>query len=461
MTLRPEERRERPATAGSLSLRQGQELGPELYELAELLYPVCRSLTGPGVRETLELVTRQAGIELAITEIPTGTKLYDWTVPREWVIREAHVTDPNGVRVIDFADSNLHVVGYSVPVRARVTREELDLHLHSLPDAPNLVPYRTAYYADTWGFCLAHHVRESLTEPEYDVVIDAERVDGSLTIAEARVAGSSDGEVLLSCNTCHPSLANDGVSGIALCGLLAREVAASRPRLGYRFLFGPGILGPLAWLSQNEHELARVRHGLVVSCVGDSGALTYKRSRQNTAATDRIVEFALRELGVETRLLPFVPWGGDERQFCSPGFDLPVGCLSRTPHGEYPEYHTSADDLGLISSDALAQSWDAYAAVLSALDGNVVYERLDPKGEPQLGRRGLYREVSAGLPTDAESLERARLWVLNLADGRHDLIEIANRAQLPSAIIGHAAAELLQVGLLRIVDDGRASQATP
>lgn len=442
----------RPSVAGSDAdwpLPHGAEIGAELYRLVERLFPIARSLTGDGVRETLDVLEREFGVELERSEIASGTPLYDWVVPREWRLREAHITRVGGERVVDVADSNLHIVGYSTPVSARMSREDLDAHLHSLPDQPDLVPYRTAYHADTWGFCIADRVRREMSDEEYDVHIDAELVDGAMSLAEARVEGRSPREVLLSCNTCHPSLANDGVSGIALTALLARELAKTSPRLTHRFLFSPGTVGPLAWLAQNEPGLERVAHGLVVSCVGDDGPVTYKRSRRADSATDRVAVEILASLDVEHRLEPFVPWGGDERQFCSPGFDLPVGCLSRTPHGAYPEYHTSADDLELVTPGALAQSWDVYRAMLYAFDVNVTYVSQNPKGEPQLGRRGLYRSVSAGLPTGAQELERARLWVLSLSDGRHDLAAIAERSELPWDAIVAAARELETAELIR------------
>ena len=430
----------------------GAELGQELYALVERLYPIPRSLTGDGVRETLAVLERDVGVDLRTYEIPAGTPVYDWVIPKEWRLTGAYIATLDGVRVVDVADSNLHVVGYSRPVRERMTREALDGHLHSLPDQPELVPYRTSYYGETWGFCLAHDVRETLTADEYEVVIDSEHSDGSLTFAEAVVAGSTSREVLLSCNTCHPSLANDGASGIALAALLARELARTTPRHTYRFLFGPGTLGPLAWLQQTETELDRLAHGLVISCVGDSGPVTYKSSRRGDSSTDRIVSAVLSGLGLEYQIDPFVPWGGDERQFCSPGFDLPVGVLSRTPHGQYPEYHTSADNLELVSPEALAQSWDVYRAVLAAFDANVLYESTNPKGEPQLGRRGLYDKVSRGLPTEAQQRERARLWILNLADGAHDLAAIVARTGMPWQVIAEGAAELERAGLLRVLE---------
>ena len=426
-------------------------MAEELYRLIERLYPIGRSLTGPGVRETLAVLQHEVGVELEPTEVPTGTPLYDWTVPQEWRVREAYIATLEGRRVIDIAESNLHVVGYSTAVRERMPRERLDAHLHSLPDQPDLVPYRTSYYGDTWGFCIAQRVRQQLTDAEYDVVIDSEHIDGALSLAEAHVAGESTDEVLLSCNTCHPSLANDGVSAIALNAILARELARTTPRLTYRFLFSPGTLGPLAWLARNEGRLDRIGYGLAISCVGDSGPVTYKRSRRGQSRTDRVAAAVLAQHDLDHRLEQFVPWGGDERQFCSPGFDLPVGALSRTPHGEYPEYHTSADDLGLVSPRALAESWDVCCALLAAFEANVVYQSTNPKGEPQLGRRGLYPKLSTGLPTDAQRLERARLWILSLADGRHDLAAMVERSELPWDVAAHAAAELERVGLVRPV----------
>ena len=426
-------------------------MADELYGLVERLYPIGRSLTGAGVRETLSVLEQSHSVELARTELASGTRIYDWSVPREWRVNDAYVARLDGTRVIDLADSNLHLVGYSHPLSERVRREELEAHLHSLPGQPDLIPYRTAYYADSWGFCLTDDARRALGDAEYDVLIDTELFDGSLTLAEARVAGGSEAEVLLSCNTCHPSLANDGVSAIALTALLARELGRLAPRLTYRFLFGPGTLGPLAWLARNEPGLDRLVHGLVVSCVGDGGPVTYKRSRQGDSATDRVVTAVLAGLGREHTIEPFVPWGGDERQFCSPGFDLPIGCLSRTPHGAYPEYHTSADDLSLVTPAALAESWDVFTAVLRGFEENLTYRSENPKGEPQLGRRGLYRKVSGGLPTDEQALERARAWVLNLADGEHDLAAIVERSSLPWPVVNEAAQELEAAGLLRAV----------
>ena len=273
--------------------------------------------------------------------------MFDWTVPREWNIRDAYVKGPDGRRVIDFQESNLHVVGYSVPVRVRLPLAELRKHLFSRPDRPDVVPYRTSYYAESWGFCVSHRQLEQMPEGEYEVVIDSTLEAGSLTYGEYYLRGATDDEVLISCHICHPSLANDNLSGMALVAHLARHLSSRPRRYSYRFLFIPGTIGSITWLARNEEQASRIRHGLVVTGVGDPGPFTYKRSRRGDAEIDRAAAHVLRHAGGPYSIRDFSPYGYDERQFCSPGFNLPVGCLMRTPHGEYPEYHTSADDLTL------------------------------------------------------------------------------------------------------------------
>jgi aminopeptidase-like protein len=409
-----------------------------MHQLMERLYPICRSLTGAGVRETLGIVGEL--IPLERTEIPTGTEIFDWKAPREWNISGARLQGPDGV-VCDFAHSNLHVLGYSVPVDERLTLEQLRPHLFSDSERPAVIPYRTSYHNENWGFCLPHEVAESLPEGEYHAVIESTLGEGNLTYAEHVLAGESDDEVLLSTYICHPSLCNDNLSGIVLLTALARRLGSSPRRFTYRFLFSPATLGPLAWLSQNEDRLGRVRHGLVAACTGDAGALTYKRSRRGTAEVDRAAAHVVRARGGEVR--HFTPLGGDERQFCSPGFDLPVGVLSRTPQDEFPGYHSSADDLASVKPEHLADSLDAYVEVLDILEGNETYVNLSPKGEPQLGRRGLYRSIGGG-----SFAEGALLWVLNLSDGEHDLLAIAERSGLPFGEIRSAADALLEAELL-------------
>jgi aminopeptidase-like protein len=417
--------------------------GEELYKLVAELYPICRSITGDGVRRTLEIVDREIGLE--VHEVPTGTQVLDWTVPREWNVRDAWVAAPSGERVIDFQASNLHLLGYSVPVRATMPLAELSQHLYTLPDHPDWVPWRTSYYAERWGFCASQRLVDSLPDGDYEVCVDTTLADGHLTYGEHLVEGETADEVLVSCHVCHPSLANDNLSGIAVATRLARLLAEARPRYSYRFLFAPGTIGSITWLARNSDRLGRIRHGLVLACVGDPGGFTYKRSRRGDAEIDQAVAHVLgRRPG--HRVVDFTPYGYDERQFCSPGFDLPVGCLSRTPYAQYPEYHTSADDLDLVGPAQLQESLEVCWEVVGVLEGNRRYENLSPKGEPQLGRRGLYGQI--GGRSDAEERQMAMLWVLNLSDGEHSLLDVAERAGLPFALVADVAGALEQAGLL-------------
>ena len=417
-----------------------------MYELASELFPVCRSITGEGLRATLRTI--QKSIPISVHEIPTGTAVLDWTVPQEWNIREAYIADLSGRRVVDFKSNNLHVLNYSIPVKKRISLTELKAHLHSLPDKPDLIPYRTSYYNPTWGICLSHNQLESMTDPEYDVCIDSTLTDGHLTYGEYLLAGESTGEILISCHSCHPSLANDNLSGIVLSTALAKVLGGEMRRLSYRFIFAPGTIGAITWLSQNETAVSRTKGGLVVACVGDSGDFNYKRSRQGTSELDRAVEYVLAQSGRPFKVRPFSPYGYDERQYCSPGYNLAVGSLTRTYHGQYPQYHTSADNLNFISATALADSLGMYLEVIEVLEHNLTYENQNPKGEPQLGRRGLYRALG-GLP-DAGAQEVALLWVLNLADTKHTLLEIAQQSGLPFVAIAKAAERLEEFGLLRV-----------
>jgi aminopeptidase-like protein len=420
--------------------------GEELYKLVAELYPICRSITGDGVRRTLEIVDRELGGGLEVAEVPSGTQVLDWTVPREWNVRHAWVADPAGRRVIDFSASNLHLLGYSVPVRATVPLAELKEHLFTLPDHPDWVPWRTSYYAERWGFCASQRLVDSLPEGDYQVCVDTTLADGHLTYGEHLVRGRTDEEVLVSCHVCHPSLANDNLSGIAVATGLARRLAGGRPRYSYRFLFAPGTIGAITWLARNEDRLDRVRHGLVLACLGDPGGFTWKRSRRGDAEIDRVVAHVLGRPGRPHRVVDFTPYGYDERQFCSPGFDLPMGCLSRTPYAAYPEYHTSADDLDLVGPDQLQGSLELCWEVTRVLEANRRYLNLHPKGEPQLGRRGLYGSI--GGRSDAQERQLAMLWVLNQSDGRHSLLDVAERSGVPFALLAEVTATLEEAGLL-------------
>lgn len=427
----------------SVSIRQSPGIGETIYSLAAEIFPICRSITGNGVRETLRRLKRY--IDLSVYEVPTGTRVFDWTVPREWNIKDAYIKSENGERVVDFNRSNLHVLGYSVPVHTKLTLEELKQHIYTIPDQPDLIPYRTSYYNEQWGFCMSHRQLMSLPDGVYEVLIDSSLVEGHLTYAEYRHPGRSDEEVLLSAHICHPSLANDNCSGVALLTHLARMLSSADTHYSYRFIFAPGTIGAITWLARNEHVLTRVRHGLVVSCVGDSGEPTYKKSRRGDALVDRAMSHVLYHSGKDARILEFSPYGYDERQYCSPGFDLPVGLFQRSQFGTFPEYHTSGDNLQFIRPEYLAESFGLMAAMIEILENNQVFLGTCQKCEPQLGRRGLY---------ESDSRRRlAMLWVLNLSDGKHALLDIAERAGLPFADILMAARRLIGNGLLEAVGD--------
>jgi aminopeptidase-like protein len=422
-----------------------RELGREAYDLMRRLFPLCRSLTGSGVRATFDVLEEY--IPLTRSDVPSGARVYDWTIPHEWNVSDAYIATSDGRRVVDFHRSNLHVVSYSEPVRATLSLEALRPHLHSLPDKPDVVPYRTSYYERTWGFCLSHRQLLELEPDEYEVVIDSTLAPGHLTYAELELDGQLQDEILISTYVCHPSLANDNLSGIAVATILAKQLAHRPRRHSYRFLFAPGTIGPLAWLDRNRERLGLIRHGLAVACMGDDGALTYKRSRHGDVEIDRAAEITLRDRGAPHRVIEFKPWGGDERQFCSPGFDLPLGALTRTAHADYPGNHTSADALDRIRPETLAGSIQACLQVLGVLETNRTYVNLFPHGEPQLGRRGLYRSAGGAVTTPAD--ERAILWVLNQSDGSRTLLDIACQSGFPYTTILGAAQRLQQAGLVR------------
>jgi aminopeptidase-like protein len=414
--------------------------GEKLHHHVTSLYPICRSITGEGLRQTLRYIAEH--IPLVIHEVPSGTKVLDWEVPLEWNVRGAFVATNAGDKVIDFARHNLHLLQYSVPVDRVVSREELERHLHSLPDQPEVIPYRTSYYSSTWGFCLAHRDRVAMTDPAYRVLVDTILAPGSLTYGECVLqGGDSAEEVLVSVHSCHPSLANDNLSSIAVAIATAQELAAQSHRYTYRFLFMPGTIGAITWLACHRDIVPRIRHGLVLSCLGDAGPSSYKRSRQGNALIDRYASHVLTARGHGERVHAFSPYGYDERQYCSPGFNLPVGCLMRSRNGTFPEYHTSADNPDFVQSAALADSFEVLGQILYLIEHDTTWYATSPYGEPQLGRRGLYGD---GEGYDWISL----LWVLNLADGKHTLLDMAERADKPFATIAAAAAAAARAGLL-------------
>jgi aminopeptidase-like protein len=418
----------------------GEEVGAELIGLIEELFDVPRSLTGDGVRATLERLRRDVPLELV--ETPSGTKVYDWVVPREWNLRGAWIEREDDTRVLDAADTPLHVLGYSLPVDDVMSLDELRRHVFTHATEPDWIPYRTSYWEEQWGFCMSGRQLDSLADGNYRVVIDTTLENGALTSGELELPGETNAEFLLSTYVCHPALANDNLSGVVVLWALARTLARQQLRYTYRLLWSPGTLGPLCWLARNAERLDRLEHGLVVSCVGDPGPLRYKRSRRGTSAIDRAGAEVLAGKP-DSIVSDWQPTGGDERQFCSPGFNLPVGVLSRTPHGLFPEYHSSADDLTLVTPEALAESFRTALEIIDLIETNGVYRNLSPYGEPQLGKRGLYQSVP-----DGTNPELAMLWVLSLADGSSDLLAIAERSGLPFSAIREAAAALEQHELL-------------
>ncbi|HZF26881.1 MAG TPA: DUF4910 domain-containing protein [Steroidobacteraceae bacterium] len=429
------------------SLDKCRTLVGDAWAMMEELYPICRSITGEGVRRTLAAVGKR--IPLEITEVPSGEKVFDWEVPREWNVREAWIKDEKGRRVVDLRDHSLHLVSYSTPVRDTLSLAELRPHLHTLPEHPEWIPYRTSYYKESWGFCMKQSALDALQDGRYEVCIDSTLAPGHLTYGECVIPGASDQEFLFFTHVCHPSLCNDNLTGIALATVLARELQRTKPQLTCRFVFAPGTIGSITWLARNESTTNRVRHGLVLGLLGDRGPLTYKRSRRGIAPIDRAAAHVLSRISPAARVVDFSPYGYDERQLCSPGFDLPVGRLTRTPNNEYPEYHSSADDFSILDQGSLAESLLACAAIVRIALRDASYENLNPKCEPRLGKRGLFRSTGGTHPGE---FEHALLWVLNQSDGSHSLLDIAERSALPFDLIAAAADALEEVQLLRATD---------
>jgi aminopeptidase-like protein len=415
--------------------------GRGLYEFAARLYPICRSITGNGVRQTLSLIGER--VPLTLHEVPSGSRVFDWQIPLEWNVEDAAVIDADGRRVVDFAAHNLHLVSYSEPMQTSLSLQDLLPRLHVLPEHPEWIPYRTSYYRRDWGFCMRARERAALRPGRYRIEIKTSLAPGSLSYGELLLRGRTREEVLFFTHVCHPSLANDNASGMAVATALAEWIAAAPRRLTYRFVFAPGTIGSLTWLKRNEPRLARVRHALVLALLGDPGKLTYKRSRRESSEIDAIASYALGEDAV---VVPFTPYGYDERQLCSPGFDLPAGRLTRSVNGGYPQYHTSADDLSFITPESLEGSLEACQRIVEVMETNRRYVNLKPKGEPKLGDRGLYGALGGGSPS---AREHAMLWVLNQSDGAHSLLEIARRSGLQLALLGEAARALEAAQLIR------------
>jgi aminopeptidase-like protein len=425
-------------------LCEGHEMGQQMLDLIAELYPIPRSITGNGVRQTLALIGRHITFDLH--EIPSGTAVLDWTVPKEWNIRDAYIADAQGTRVVDFRNSPLHVVGYSVPVRGRFQLSELKKHIFTLPAHPDWIPFRYSYYDENWGFCMTHNEFEKLEDGEYDVVIDSSLEDGSLTYGEWYLRGSCDDELLICVHMDHPAMCNDNLSGVAVATFLAKLLGQlGGTRLSYRIIFIPTTIGSITWLSRNKARLGRVKYGFSMTCVGDAGGFTWKETRRGNTEIDRTVKCALRESGEKHELWEFTPFGFDERQFCSPGFNLPYGCLFRTYSHHYPENHTSADNLDLMQPDKLTDALKLCIEIANILEGNEKFLNTSPEAEPQLGKRGIYRKVGGPIPQ--EHLIHL-FWVLNYSDGEHSLLDIAEKSKFTFSDLRRAADILLEHGLL-------------
>jgi len=426
------------------SEKEMKDDGQMMMEFIARLFPICRSITGNGVRKTLDIISEIIPIDRY--EIPSGTQVFDWDVPKEWNIRSAWIRNSRGETIIDFADSNLHVLNFSAPVHTTLSLSQLKEHLYTIPSQPDLVPYRTSYYQENWGFCMSHNQMMSLPEDNYEVYIDSSIDKGYMSFGEYFIPGEISDEVLISTHICHPSLANDNLSGIAITAFLAKELSKRRHRYSYRFLFIPGTIGAITWLSLNERRTKYIKHGLIASLLGRSGAFTYKKSRQGNAEIDHLVQQVLRLKKIEHEVRPFSPYGYDERQFCSPGFNLPVGCLSRTSWAEYPEYHTSADNMDLINAETLKESLEVFKIITTMLDSNRRYLNVNPKCEPQLGKRGLYNQV--GGDHSGKDVQMAMLWVLNYSDGFHTTLDICEKSGIEYSIVEVAIKKLIEARLL-------------
>jgi aminopeptidase-like protein len=421
----------------------------KLEHYFDRLWPVCRSLTGNGNRETLKILSEI--IPLEIRDVQSGTKCFDWTIPPEWNIKEAWIK-MKGEKIIDFAENNLHLLGYSAPFSGKLPYEELKEHLYTLPEQPDLIPYLTSYYSRRWGFCMRHSDFEKFSKDAlFEVHIDSSlNESGSMTIAEAVIRGQSEEEVLLSTYFCHPSMANNELSGPLVSAFLYNKLKnVGQLKYTYRFIFIPETIGSIYYLSQmGEHWKKYLKAGFVITCIGDRGAFTYKKSRRGNALPDRVVELLLEQTEKEYKILDFFPSdGSDERQYCSPGFNLPVGSLMRSMYGKYPEYHTSGDNKNFISFPAMEASINKYFEAITMIERNEFYVNTMPFCEPQLGKRGLYPTLGSS-KKNAETVA-SMMWVLNLADGEHDLIAISRRSGIPFHELLPVVDTIVKNGILR------------
>ncbi len=442
------------------------EIGDKMFRFMEMLYPINRSITGEGVRKTLRLIQKK--IDLKIFEISSDTQVFDWTIPNEWNIQDAYIMNSANKKILDYNESNLHVLQYSTPIKQKISLNELKKHIFTLPEQPNIIPYVTSFYSENWGFCMKHNEFLKLDDEEYFVCIDSNHKKGHLTYGEYFIKGNVDEEILISTYVCHPSLCNDNLSGPILTTFLAEFLSKFQLHYSVRFLFIPETIGAITWLSINEQNVKNIAHGLVATCLGDSGISTYKKSRDGDNIIDKIVEEVLIESGEEYKILDFWPSGSDERQFCSPGFNLPIGSLMRTPYDMFDEYHTSADNLSFMRKDCLANSLLKYLLVIFKLEekyegfkqkrkiletkksvkNDPVFVNLFPKCEPQLGKRGVYENIGGVKEQDTLKQKKAIQWILNLSDGTHSLHDVEKKSGLDYTLLTDVSNILIDKKLL-------------
>lgn len=410
------------------------------------LWPLCRSITGPGYRQSFDILSEL--VPYKKIHFKTGKKIFDWTVPKEWIPKSAYIIDPNGKKRADFSVNNLHLLGYSTPIRTTMSLEQLKPHLYSLPRQSRAIPYVTSYYKQRWGFCLTHQELKTLPQGNYRVVIDTEFRSGSVQLGEAVLSGKTDQEILIWTYLCHPSMANNELSGPLVSAFLYKKIATKKNRkFTYRFVIGPETIGSLCYLSlRGEHLKKKLAAGFVVTCVGDNGKFTYKLSRRGDSIGDQAAREVLKESG-PFRLVPFVPFGSDERQFCSPGFDLPVGSLMRTMYGQYPQYHTSLDNKSFINFSAMGKTVGMYARILQRIEQSPLWKSRLPYGEPFLGKRGLYSTLGT---TSKSDIQQALMWILNFSDGKHTLSDISDRSGIS---VGKLSSVIKQAKLAGLIDE--------
>ncbi|NKB75840.1 MAG: DUF4910 domain-containing protein [Gammaproteobacteria bacterium] len=428
-----------------------QSIEQRLEHYFDRLWPICRSLTGDGVRQSIDILKEI--IPLTVHEVPTGTVVHDWTIPQEWNIKDAWIETPNGDKVACFKENNLHLLGYSTPIDQRMAWHELEPHLHFLPEQPDAVPYRTSYYKPQWGFCLSKHQYDALPKNgTYHVVIDSSLEEGSLTYGDIVLAGEQQEEIFFSSYICHPSLANNELSGPLVQAFLYEYVSQLKTRrYSYRFLLAPETIGSIAYLSEHgPHLRDTMKAGYILTCVGLPQSIRYKRSRDGDAYNDRVAARVLEnnKFGIDYKFVDFFPFGSDERQYCSPGYNLPIGSIVRGMYGEYPEYHTSLDDKSLLSFNALNQVLELYKSIVDTIEADVFYRRTDPFCEPQLGKRGIYPQTGGD---NISQQTHALLWILNLSDANTCLEDIVRRSGLSINLLQQASQTLLHNGLINQV----------